>query len=211
LKQVSEELGLPTNDLDLDDPPRHKVPIIHDASTGQFVSDSTRILAYLDKTYPQTPSILTPGTEAAAVAFDDAVLANMLHPLYPSIGARFTRSLDAEKTAGYRGFMEKMIGMTIEEYLANPELEEKHLKSAEEGFGVVNTIFKKAEMIQGAGAEGNGRNLTFADVSAGSILLYIRVCWWDNEANWKRLMAWDGGRWARLYETLLPYAVVPEQ
>ena len=208
LKQISEKLGLPVNTVDLDDPPRHKVPIIHDDSTGQSISDSTRILAYLDKAYPETPSILSPGTEAAAVAFDNAVIANMLDRLYPSMGTRYTNSLDAEKTVGFRAYVEKLIGMTVEEYLADPELEERHLKDGEEGFGVVSGIFEKAEKIRGGG---HGQNLTFADVSAGSALFYIRVCWWNNEANWKRLMAWDGGRWARLYETVLPYTAVPEQ
>ncbi|KAJ3509614.1 hypothetical protein NMY22_g16234 [Coprinellus aureogranulatus] len=212
-KRRAQELGLPVNDLDGDNPPRHKVPIIHDDATGQSITDSTRILAYLDKTYPDTPSLLPPGTEAAAVAFDDVVNAKMYQAIWPSIGARVVKSL-GEKAPGYKGVVEQKLGMTIEEFFSKPDFEEKYLKDAEEGFSYVTNLLKKASLISGEGQDGpfvNGTSMSYADVQTGCILFYVKVCWWSDEQLWKRLLSWDDGRWAKLYDALAPYAVVSDE
>jgi len=49
--------------------PVYTVPAIHDAASGEFVLDSTPILRYLDKTYPDAPRLF-PGDEHNRIAVD---------------------------------------------------------------------------------------------------------------------------------------------
>ena len=42
--------------------PWYTVPFIHDQSTGVVMCDSFGIVQYLDKQYPSSPRVITPGT-----------------------------------------------------------------------------------------------------------------------------------------------------
>ncbi|KAJ3540910.1 hypothetical protein NMY22_g4099 [Coprinellus aureogranulatus] len=214
IAQLAPTLNLPVNDIDGDSPARYKVPVIHDPSTGQTISDSTRIIAYLDRTYPQTPSILPQGSEALAAAFDEVVAKHMMAPTYPSMAPRLAISMDEKGRAYYGPSVERLLGMPIEEYFDHPELDAANWVNAESGFGVVDGILAKAELVAGEtkGEEDQTgvKKLTYAEVAVGGILFYVKACLGDDEEHWRRLRAWDQGRWGRLYNTLIPYSVVPE-
>jgi len=45
--------------------PPYTLPAIEDPNTGAFIMDSLAIAAYLDETYPETPSVLSPAVRAA--------------------------------------------------------------------------------------------------------------------------------------------------
>ncbi|KAJ3528549.1 hypothetical protein NMY22_g9366 [Coprinellus aureogranulatus] len=206
------ELGLPINDM-TDPAPRYKVPTIHDDSTGVSVSDSARVIAYLDKTYPDTPTLIPAGTEAAIVALDSAVFTHMIRSVFPALAPRIAMWMDEKSREHYRPDAESVIGMRLEEFFTDLTFERDVWEKAVEDFKVADRLFEKARLIKG-GAQADegpyltGKNLTYADLSAGGALIWARRILGDHEEPWNRLKGWSEGRWLRLYEALQEYAVI---
>ncbi|TEB33646.1 hypothetical protein FA13DRAFT_1754142 [Coprinellus micaceus] len=212
LQARAAELGLPINDIS-DGAPRYKVPIIHDSSTGVSVSDSARIIAYLDKTYPDTPTLIPAGTEAAAVALDAAVLTNIIGSVFPAIAPRIGSLMDEKSLGVFRARVVGIIGMKYEEFFERPEFERGIWEKAAVGFSVADRIFEKARLVKGDASadEGpflTGKDITYADISVGGALIWARRVLGDHEEPWEVLKGWNGGRWLKLYEALQPYAVI---
>ncbi|KAJ3509613.1 hypothetical protein NMY22_g16235 [Coprinellus aureogranulatus] len=206
------ELGLPLNDTDNDDPPRYKVPIIHDSETGQTVCDSTRIILYLERTYPNTPRIIPPGAEALAVAFDTLVRQHVSGVIVPSVSARLALLLDdsERRRISFVQIIEAaFLKMPLDEFIANPEHERAVWEKAESQFDVVNKLLEKAKLVTNGSEVGifmGGNTLTYADLCLGAVLYWARTALGtEGEEHWQRLAGWNEGRWVRLHEALKVY------
>ncbi|KAJ7067615.1 hypothetical protein C8F01DRAFT_980401 [Mycena amicta] len=64
--------GRPTR-AKADGRPHDTLPMIHDPSTGETVTDSFKIAVYLDKTYPDTPLLMPSGAFPLLRAFEEAM------------------------------------------------------------------------------------------------------------------------------------------
>ncbi|TFK31299.1 hypothetical protein BDQ12DRAFT_729683 [Crucibulum laeve] len=78
IERVCKKIGIPPSTKKADGSDYYTLPAIYDASTNTGISDSLVIAAYLDKTYPDKPTLLPAGTEALHAAFVDAAFH---HPL----------------------------------------------------------------------------------------------------------------------------------
>ena len=80
--------GIPASSTRLDGSPYYTLPLIHDLSTGAFVSESLVIAKYLDATYPDTPRLLPLGGDESFVlhkVFVDAVQGKLAGSFIPYI------------------------------------------------------------------------------------------------------------------------------
>ena len=55
-----------------------------------------------------------------------------------------------------------------------------------------------------------GEEMCYADVTVASFLIWIRVLYGEESEEWKRMEAWDKGRWARLLAAMEKYSAVDE-
>jgi glutathione S-transferase len=209
------ELNLPANDVDGDDPPRNKFPIIHDSTTGQAVCDSTRIILYLDRTYPDTPRVIPAGAEALAVAFDDVVRTHIAGAAVASLVTRNALWIDETSKAGYHQIVETMvIKMPVEDFFAAPEIEKGIWEKAEAQFGVVDKLLQKTRLVSNGTEDGlylGGKTVTYADICIGAVLTWAkRTLGGAGQEHWQRLAGWNEGRWVKLHNVIQAYTTIHE-
>ncbi|KAF6744976.1 hypothetical protein DFP72DRAFT_1018271 [Ephemerocybe angulata] len=206
IEKRSIELGIPANEFELkaDGSPKWTIPSLQDPTTNESLSDSLRIIDYLDRTYPETPQMLTPETVVAALAFEAAV------------GVKIAESAlgDGEKIT-FRKFIEGFLGMTLEEWKSDPKNGEEAMKALKEGFDTFEgLIFKKADLVaeaRGLKQQGpfiGGEKLTYVDAALGAVFHWMENLFGEDSAEWKQVTEWSNGRWGRYYKNIKPYTVV---
>ncbi|KAF6756201.1 hypothetical protein DFP72DRAFT_894858 [Ephemerocybe angulata] len=212
-------LNLPPNDLDLkpDGSLRYTIPVLHDEATGEAISDSARIIDYLDRAYPDTPQVTSPSTRVTSFAFESTIQGLLLPHLYLVVGPKAVKLQPGDvRKAYFRSVVEGALGAPIEEWLANPENPQKVWKDVQGGFDVIDGYYRKAEVIAGVGREEEkgvfigGKGMVYADVALASILVWVWKVLGEESEEWKRLVMWNGGRWGRLHEAIKGYTVVHE-
>ncbi|EEB93892.1 hypothetical protein MPER_07394 [Moniliophthora perniciosa FA553] len=72
IESTCKKLGVPPTKTRRDGSPWYTLPAIYDPSTGVALVDSLRIAEYLEKQYPDKPSLIPSGTLALHTAFNEA-------------------------------------------------------------------------------------------------------------------------------------------
>lgn len=198
-----KELGLPPSEIRADGTPRYTVPAIYDASTDTKISDSLKIIEYLEQTYPNTPRILVPGTDVLNAAFDWG-LRQAMSPLMPLIAPNVIRNLAQASSEMYRQRMEVITGTSVEALKDDKEMQEKLWATAEEAFKVPASWFMASNGEEG-GPWIMGKDITIADVILAGTLAYIAIAVGEDSEEWKKIGNWNEGLWRALWERARPY------
>ncbi|KZV62796.1 hypothetical protein PENSPDRAFT_617458 [Peniophora sp. CONT] len=159
-------------------PIAYTIPTIVDPSTQAVVNDSFAIARYLDRTYPDTPALVPPGTAALQAAFVDKLV---MPPVYAAF-ATLCRPIfelgcidDADK-AHFRKTREALFGgKPLEEIMKMGEDKTAETcKTLREG---LDEIAKYAKAAGGDGVFiGEGRPW-FADTAvAAALTLMVKAC-----------------------------------
>ncbi|KAF6745017.1 hypothetical protein DFP72DRAFT_1051592 [Ephemerocybe angulata] len=220
IEKGSIELGIPANEFErkADGSPKWTIPSLQDPTTKASLSDSLRIIDYLDRTYPETPQMLTPETVAAALAFEAAIREHITKHASKAVGVKAAEAAlgDGAKNA-FRKFIEGFLGMTLEEWKSDPKNGEEAMKALKEGFDTFEgLIFKKADLVaeaRGLKQQGpfiGGEKLTYVDAALGAVFHWMENLFGEDSAEWKQVTEWNNGRWGRLYKNIKPYTVVHE-
>ncbi|KAF6745018.1 hypothetical protein DFP72DRAFT_993189 [Ephemerocybe angulata] len=220
IEKRSIELGIPANEFDLkaDGCPKWTIPSLQDSTTKESLSDSLRIIDYLDRTYPETAQMLTPETVAGALAFEAVLKANVSKHIFGAVGVKLAETAlgDGERI-GFRGFVEGALGMTLEKWNSDPKNGEEAMKALKEGFeSLESLIFKKADLVaeaRGLGRQGpfiGGEKLSYLDAALGGAFSWMESVFGEDSTEWKQVTEWNNGRWGRLYKNIKPYTVVHE-
>lgn len=177
---------------------RYTLPVIQDPNTGEIVSDSYFIAEYLEKTYPDMPKLFPTGLEGLQAAFY-AAHANCASDAIPRVMMKVVFSILNPASQGYfRTTREKRLGQTIESL--DEGAEQQWEKAAE-----VYSKFAGWYDMNGSGPFIQGDSLTYADINVAAVFsLYGNMTNRESE-QWKKMLTWDGGRWARLMDALEPY------
>ncbi|KAF6754142.1 hypothetical protein DFP72DRAFT_990594 [Ephemerocybe angulata] len=218
IEKRSIELGIPANEFELkaDGSPKWTIPSLQDPTTKESLSDSLRIIDYLDRKYPETAQMLTPETVVAALAFEAVVKANLSKHIFGAVGVKAAETVlgDGERIA-FRGFVEGSLGMTLEEWKSDPKNGEEAMKALKEGFDTLEgLVFKKADLVaeaRGLERQGpfiGGEKLTYLDAALGGVFSWMESVFGEDSAEWKQVTEWNNGRWGRLYKNIKPYTVV---
>ncbi|MGE0408792.1 MAG: glutathione S-transferase family protein [Amphiplicatus sp.] len=102
------------------DPPHVLVPTLDDG--GVLISDSARILDYLDETYPEKPLTRTSGERAAVDFYWSWLLADLLPALAPLAMFKVFEAVDPADRAYFREAREKRFGKPLERLADDPAL-----------------------------------------------------------------------------------------
>ncbi|VDB86227.1 unnamed protein product [Peniophora sp. CBMAI 1063] len=159
-------------------PMPYTLPTIMDTSTGQVINDSFAIAQYLDKTYPDTPMLIPPGTAALQRAFVDKVVTQLLYEAVPVLMRPvYTKGcLDDADAAHYR--------RTREAWYGGKPLEEI-MKMGDKGLEKTCEAFRKGldDIERYAKEAGGGDHFVgeegpwFADTAVAAALMFtLKMC-----------------------------------
>lgn len=196
IKALYVQLGLKPGFTSPDGQPHYTLPVIHDPTTNTTICDSFKIVAYLDKTYPHTPTMLPAGSRALQTAFETAAL------------SAFEASQAIVKPATH-----KILNTASQEYFwrtkgigeMDPSRSKiDQWKQFEDGIGSVDGWLKENEGQKYVA----GGTISFADVMLAARLLWIKKVFGDGGDEWQTVRSWHGGRWGALIDDLKQYEVV---
>ncbi|KAF8917269.1 hypothetical protein CPB85DRAFT_1215425 [Mucidula mucida] len=188
IEPICKEIGAAPTGVRPDGSPRYTVPVIRDDATGAVISESVVIIEYLDKTYPDTPTLLPPGTKALHLAFR-AAAANQIPPLRQFI---ITPSY-YQMTLPNRAYYDKQLaGAAPESLLPKEEQKVVEWAKAQEALGKIGAwIEPKDKYVM-------GDKISYADLLTAAFLRWTRVSLGEDSQEWKDITSWHDGRWGRL-------------
>ncbi|KAJ7206344.1 hypothetical protein GGX14DRAFT_643426 [Mycena pura] len=189
IESVSKDIGAAPTGNKPDGRPHYTLPAIRDLSTGAVISDSTKIAAYLDRTYPDTPRLMPARGFGLFCAFGDAVYP-LLDPLFP--GAYFRRT------------REESYGMPLEALAPTGEAGAAAWQKLRDNFGKMDEWFR-AGGEDGPGVYMMGDAVCYADMWLAAYVLWVKLLLPEK---WENMKTWHGGRWATLLENLEKYETV---
>ncbi|PBL00008.1 hypothetical protein ARMGADRAFT_1008500 [Armillaria gallica] len=175
--------------------PHYTLPLLHDHSTDALVSDSAAIARYLDKTYPETPSVIPKGTDALHYAFNEALLSHIQVTALRRLTLAKTNSIMnpvSEEYTRRMGEATLLEGQRLEDTDPKGEEREKEWAKLEEVFGKVDRWYGKGDRYV------MGDVVSYADFTVSA---------WVIE-EWKNVSRWHGGRWGALVKDLEKYETV---
>ncbi|PBK60645.1 hypothetical protein ARMSODRAFT_922014 [Armillaria solidipes] len=185
--------------------PHYTLPLLHDHSTGALVSDSAAIARYLDRTYPETPSVIPKGTDALHYAFNEALLSHFrVAALWRLTLAKANSILNPVSEEYYRKAREAGLlgGKRLEDVVPKGEEREREWEKLEEVFGKVDAWYGKEDMYV------MGDVVSYADFTVSAWVMWFRTLFGEDSEEWKDVSAWHGGRWGTLVKDLEKYETV---
>ena len=163
------------------------------------MADSVAIAEYLDSTYPNSLGgpLFPQGSRAAFAAFQASV-AQALPPIFDLVVPAVHRILNPASQQYFRTTREARYGMKLEEVapLGSARREELWRKT-QEGLDQIAKFYEK---------DGKdklwflGDTFSFADAYFAGYLAWIMAVLGADSEEWKRLVSWNEGRWARLVD-----------
>ncbi|KAF5385139.1 hypothetical protein D9615_001086 [Tricholomella constricta] len=202
IEALCKKIGAPPTATKADGTPFYTVPAIHDPSTNTVIADSILIADYLDKTYPDTPKLLPPGTHALQHAAINAYLPTGA-PVF-QFAIPLTHKLLGPGSQGYFRFhREKLFGKTMEDLTPTGPARDEEWAKVKAGFNVVDGWLQAGE-----GPYFLGKTPAFIDFVIGSRLYWLRQIFTEDSPEYKDIMTWNEGRWATYVEGLKQYESV---
>ncbi|KAF4613867.1 hypothetical protein D9613_007612 [Agrocybe pediades] len=181
----------------------YTLPAIHDPSTGTYISDSLLIAKYLDETYPDTPRIFPNKAEVGLqLAFVDAFVACVAPAPALAFTVAMTR-IDRRSEEYIRRTREKAFGATIEEMTPTGEKAQQEWEKLRKGLDKVAAWYAETD---DKGPYILGDVVSWADFVVGGQIMMLKALWGENSEEWKRITAFNDGRWGALIESLAKYA-----
>ncbi|KAI0712272.1 hypothetical protein C8Q76DRAFT_676759 [Earliella scabrosa] len=186
----------------------YTLPVIYDPNTDTAVSEATTIARYLDKTYPDTPTVIPKETIALHAAFERAVLSTVAtKDLFSIVVPPIYNMLNPASQPYFRETREKFMGAKIEEVAPiGSEKRAKHWEGVKKGFHEV------AQWLSVGGEDrrfflGND-TICYADIRIAGLLMWLRALFGEESSEWKDVLSWDGGRWGAFMGAMKKYEMV---
>ena len=174
----------------------HTLPVIYDPRTRSFVTDSTDIALYLDRTYPDTPPLMPEPLHALQAAFGFALRASVHQALRPLMMFPAMNRLHPRGHAFFRETRELSFGCKMEE-ICPPEKQAAQWACVEKAFGQLTSWFEAAgdgRLLLLSADEGR---ICHADTQILGLLKWVQAIFGPDSEEWRRLETFDDGRWKR--------------
>ncbi|KAF9820738.1 hypothetical protein IEO21_01181 [Rhodonia placenta] len=207
IAQVCKEIGATPTSTKEDGSPYFTLPAIYDPSTNTALSESARIARYLDKTYPGTPVLIPPETDAFHAAFQEALQRLVLQNISPLMLPPTCLQLNPPSHVYFRETRERMYGKKLEEFTPVGPIRDEHWQKVQDGY---------SRMSSWLTADGKdklffmGDKICYADISIAGWTVWMKLVLGPDSAEWAAIKAWDGGRWSRFMEHFEKYEFVDE-
>lgn len=183
-----------------DGTPLYTSPAIVDEATGTAVPDSYKIAEYLDKQYPDTPRAFPAGSEGLQAAFYDQ-FNQILRTVGPLLVTEVPTILNQSAIEYYRRTREGFFGKPFDQIALVGEEREKAWQAAKEHFDLFDGWYGKSN-----GPYFMGDIVSFADFTVAGVFQMIKIICGEGSEEWKRVSAWNNGRWVKLLKDLEKYA-----
>ncbi|KAH6912639.1 hypothetical protein BKA70DRAFT_1264440 [Coprinopsis sp. MPI-PUGE-AT-0042] len=194
--------------------PNYSLPLIKDDSKGVAIGESFAIAKYLDDTYPDTPKLI-PNPENGGFEKQAALVREIEGGLFPALTLILRQTIDCgvltprgrEYFAVARAPLLAFVGIKVN------SVEEVQLSAEEREaqWGKVHEFFDA--MSAKLGGEGKHSwfledTISFADFALAGLILCQKELWGEGSKEWKDVMTWNGGKWAKFIEELKDYQAI---
>ncbi|KIJ16254.1 hypothetical protein PAXINDRAFT_114066 [Paxillus involutus ATCC 200175] len=204
IESVCKSLGIPPSSISPSNVPKYTLPAIVDSTFSKHValSDSTPIIEYLERTYPDPDpgrALCPPLTQTLHALFEHHLATSITGQLPPLMVMHMYDKKTPRDRVYFRQRMEAAFGKKLEDIeLKEPE-RTLAWKRMEEAFDLLATIMTK----NGKGELFSGERLTLADCALGGLLLAMKYDSPDEAL--VKLNSWSGGKWSRYLKALEQY------
>ncbi|KAI0344448.1 glutathione transferase GTE1 [Trametopsis cervina] len=200
IEDLYQKLRLPAALFKDDGSPYYCLPVIHDSSTNTTLADSFAIVKYLDKTYPNTETLLPTST----LSFHSVLVTlwpKLQARLWPIVVCASHNNLNTSSQEYFRRTREAKVGKRLEDLRDENEWQEAE---------------KAYEIVKGWLDESSDKDkllfvddkISFADLIVVSDLIWAKIGLGEDSEEWKRICGWHDGRWKALTDRFAQYTVV---
>ena len=208
-----KERGIPPSEVLPDGRERYTVPALFDSTTNTTISDSNRILKYLDETYTDTHQLCTlddTADEFIKPAFEPgwSLLGPRAYSTWGLLVPTIVAHLDAESAAKYESNFQHMFNMSVEQFLLDTEKQEELWKQTQDSYDSIQCWFVQAEERYGRGKWILGDEIKLPDLTVATSLTWVALFGGEHNEYWKRIAKLNRGRWGNMLERLKPYLTV---
>jgi glutathione S-transferase len=188
--------------------PYYTLPVIKDEATGAVISDSMKIIEYLEAKYPEKPLITPSGTISLYKAVDAAIMGAFgAFPNAPhkhNIGLIYPKLTSDNARQYFKMTRESYFG-PIDALVCKGDALEKMMGEVEAGMGKIAGWYKDENTLT---FNEDGVTLSLADFMVAGYLMWFKKLWGEETAEWKKFLEWNGGRWGKLLQSLGKYEQV---
>jgi glutathione S-transferase len=208
IASVCKSLGLPPTSTLPDGTPKYTLPALIDntISPPALLSDSTPIIEYLERTYPDSDSsraLCAPASRALLALFEHHIAHSITAQLLPVMVMHMHDKKTPRDRIHYRKRTEAAFGKKLEDIELEGKEREEHWKTIEGAFDLL------ARFMRAGGSAGElftGSNLSLADCILGGLLLTFRYT--SPDEAWIKISAWNDGKWMRYIAALEDWMAV---
>ena len=204
IEPLCKRLGIPPTDKKPNGGDRYTVPIIYDPSTKTAIGDSAKIAKYLDTTYPDTPQVFPPGTDAFQAAFNAFFLSEIMNPTFLIAAARTAETLNPISGNFLRRSREEDFYLGKLEDLNTPEAWE----ALERGLGQIKTFLEANGKEGSLTLMGKVDVFTFSDFQVAGCLKWAKSVWGDDSEEWNTIAGFHDGFPGKFLEQLRRLEIV---
>ncbi|KAG2144496.1 glutathione S-transferase [Suillus clintonianus] len=202
IASVCKALGIPPTSTLPDGTPKYTLPALVDnnPSPPALLSDSTPIIEYLERTYPDPDSsraLCPPISRALLALFEYHVAHSITAQLLPVMVMHMYDKKTPRDRIHFRKRTEAAFGKKLEDIELRGKEREEHWNKIEGAFDLLATF-----MQAGGGASElfTGSNLSLADCTLGGLLLAFRYI--SPDEAWIKVSSWNNGKWVRYVAAL---------
>ena len=204
IEPLSKKLGIQPTDHKSDGTPLYTLPAIHDPSTGVYVADSTAIIEYLEKTYPNTPSVFPNETIGLQKAFE-ATFESHLDAVWSFVIPAINFKLNPASEEYFRRTRETSFGQKLDDVIPTGNARTEEWGKFEKGMDGIHAYLA---MTDEKGPYVLGDTISWGDLVLFSFVYWFKLIWGEDSKEWKDIASWNGGRWEALIDGLKKYHTV---
>lgn len=202
---MCKKIGADPTSIRADGTPYFTLPVIFDPNTNTTVSDSIAIVRYLDKTYPGTPLLIPPETDAFHAALQDLFNPLIVEKLAPLLLPHSCIQLNPSSEEYFRRTREARFGKLEEWSPRGSAVREGHLETLKA------SLTKVASFLNANGSNKTffmGDRICYADFILAGWLIWVKRVLGAESQEWLSITTWSDGKWAKLISAVEKYEVV---
>ena len=184
-------------------------PAIYDPNTRTAISDSGKIVRYLDRTYPDTHRLIPAELDVLIAAFEDAFWKAFRSDFAPIIIPAAFKVLRPRSRPYFRQTREAAMSGRLEGLAPiGSQRRAKCWAKLEKDASKVAAWYEVDGFKDRVFVLGDDAGLTYADVVVASFFKWFRQCLGADSEEWKDMVSWNGGRWEKLLAAFEIYEIV---
>ena len=156
------------------------------------------IAEYLEKTYPETPSVFPKDSAALQKAFEPTLVQNIC-AAWPFIIPAVALKLNP-RSEEYLRLREISYGERVAVPTGDARIEEwgKFKKGLEIIYSYLVTTDQKGPFMM-------GDTISWSDIVLFGFLSFFKIIWGEDSTEWKDIASWNNGRWEEHIDALKGY------